>query len=165
MSVRSAPAGGATVGRSSVVSGDAMKLKILAIVALAVVGIGAVVLAAGGLPTSAAASTRYLTGTVQTGDVTDEVAATGSVATSASYGLTFGSPAHLATDSDAANGSTTWTVTEVKPKVGDTVKKGDVLAKADTTDLKRQLADATTAIETAKISLRAAKSDLSDAED
>ncbi|MFL5716553.1 MAG: efflux RND transporter periplasmic adaptor subunit [Chloroflexota bacterium] len=142
-----------------------MKLKILAIVALAVVGIGAVVLAAGGLPTSAAASTRYLTGTVQTGDVTDEVAATGSVATSASYGLTFGSPAHLATDSDAANGSTTWTVTEVKAKVGDTVKKGDVLARADTTDLKRQLADATTAIDTAKISLRAAKANLSDAED
>jgi macrolide-specific efflux system membrane fusion protein len=142
-----------------------MKLKILAIVALAVIGIGAVVVAAGGLPSSAAASTKYLTGTVQTGDVTDEVAATGTVATSASYGLAFGSPPHLATDTDAANGSSTWTVTEVKPKVGDTVKKGDVLAKADTTDLKRQLADATTAIETAKISLRAAKSDLSDAED
>ena len=141
-----------------------MKLKILAIVALAVVGIGAVVVAAGGLPSSAAASTRYLTGTVQTGDVTDEVAATGTVATSASYGLAFGSPAHLAsTTAAAANGSATWTVTEVKPKIGDTVKKGAVLAKADTTDLKRQLADATTAIDTAKISLRAAKTSLSDA--
>ena len=141
-----------------------MKLKILAIVALAVVGIGAVVVAAGGLPSSSAASTRYLTGTVQTGDVTDEVAATGTVATSASYGLAFGSPAHLASATAAAsNGSTTWTVTEVKPKVGDTVKKGAVLAKAETTDLRRQLADATTAIDTAKISLRAAKSSLSDA--
>ena len=141
-----------------------MKLKILAIVALVVVGIGAVVVAAGGLPSSAAASTRYLTGTVQTGDVTDQVAATGTVATSASYGLAFGSSAHLASDpAAAANGSTTWTVTEVKPKVGDTVKKGDVLAKADTADLKRQLADATTAVDTAKISLRAAKTTLSDA--
>jgi macrolide-specific efflux system membrane fusion protein len=141
-----------------------MKLKILAIVALAVVGIGAVVVAAGGLPSSSAASTRYLTGTVQTGDVTDQVAATGTVATSASYGLAFGSPAHLASDTAAAaNGSTTWTVTEVKPKIGDAVKKGEVLAQADTTDLKRQLADANTAIDTAKISLRAAKTTLSDA--
>ncbi|MFL5674584.1 MAG: efflux RND transporter periplasmic adaptor subunit [Chloroflexota bacterium] len=144
-----------------------MKLKILAIVALAVVGIGAVVVAAGGLPKSNAATTQYLTGTVQTGDVTDEVAATGTVATSASYGLAFGSPAHLAssTADSSGGGSTTWTVTEVKPKVGDTVKKGDVLAKADTADLKRQLADANTAIDTAKISLRAAKADLSDAND
>src|SRR3954452_12301122 len=100
-----------------------MKLKILAIVALAVIGIGAVVVAAGGLPSRAAASTKYLTGTVQTGDVTDEVAATGSRATSAPYGLPFGGPARLSTDTDAANGSTSWTVAEVNPKVGDTVKK------------------------------------------
>jgi macrolide-specific efflux system membrane fusion protein len=143
-----------------------MKLKILAIVAFAVVGVGAVVVAAGGLPRSAAANTQYLTGTVRTGNVTDDVAATGTVATSASYGLAFGGAAHLASaDATGSAGSTTWTVTEVTPKVGDTVKTGDVLAKADTTDLTRQLADATTAIETAKISLRAAKATLSDAKD
>jgi RND family efflux transporter MFP subunit len=141
-----------------------MKLKILAIVGLAVVGVGAAVVAAGGLPSSSAATTHYLTGAVVTGDVTEDVAATGSVATSASYGLSFGSPAHLA-GAAAANDSTTWTVTEVKVAAGDAVKKGDVLAKADTTDLKRQLTDATTAIDTAKISLRAAKADLSDALD
>ena len=128
-----------------------MKLKILAIVGLAVIGIGAVVVAAGGLPTSAATTTQYLTGTV---------------ATSASFGLAFGSPAHLASDTAAGNGSTTtWTATEVKPKVGDVVKKGDVLAKADTADLTRQLSDANNDIDSAKISLRAAKADLSDAED
>ena len=60
------------------------------------VGIGAVVVALGGLPTSDAATTQYLTGAVATGDVTDDVAATGTIATSASYGLSFGSPAHLA---------------------------------------------------------------------
>ena len=141
-----------------------MKLKILSIIGLAVVGIGAVVVAAGGLPSGNAATTQYLTGTVATGDVTEDVAATGTVATSASYGLSFGSPAHLAGAADA-DGSTAWTVTEVKVAAGDAVKKGDVLATADTTDLKRQLADATTAIDTAKISLRAAKADLSDAED
>ena len=59
-----------------------MKLKILAIVALAAVGIGAAFVAVGGLPSSAASTTQYLTGAVTTGDVTDEVAATGTVAAS-----------------------------------------------------------------------------------
>ena len=57
-----------------------MKLKILAILALAVVGVGAAFVALGGLPASASTTTRYLTGAVTTGDVTDDVAATGSVA-------------------------------------------------------------------------------------
>jgi len=133
-----------------------MRLKILAIVALGVVGVGAAFVAVGGLPASAASTTRYLTGLVATGDVTDDVAATGSVAASASYGLSFGSPAHLASASAASSsgsGSTTWNVTSLKVKVGDAVKKGAVLASADTTDLKRQLADATASIQSAKIQL------------
>ena len=141
-----------------------MKLKILAIVALAAVGVGAAFVAVGGLPASAASKTQYLTGAATTGDVADDVAATGTVATSASYGLAFGTPAHLA-GADAAAGSTTWTVTDLKVAVGDTVKKGDVLATADTTDLKRQLAAANTAVDTAKIQLRLAKASLTDAED
>jgi macrolide-specific efflux system membrane fusion protein len=137
-----------------------MKLKILAIVGLAVVGIGAVVLAAGGLPSSTAATTQYLTGTVSTGNVTQDVAATGSVAASESYGLSFGSAAHLA-GATAPAGSTTWTPTDVKVKVGDVVKQGDVLATADTKDLKRQLAEANRALDNANISYRQAKADLS----
>ena len=74
---------------------------------------------------------------------------------SASYGVAFGSPAHLASADARAAGSTTWTVTDLKVKVGDTVKKGQVLATADTADLKRQLADANTALDTAKIQLPA----------
>ena len=141
-----------------------MKLKILAIVALAVVGIGAAVVAVGGLPSSSAATTKYLTGAVAMGDVTNDVAATGSVASSASYGVAFGSPAHLAsTAAAAANGSTTWTATDVKVKVGDLVKKGQVLATADTTDLKQQLVAADIAIDNANINYRQAKSDLSTA--
>jgi len=141
-----------------------MKLKILAIVALAVVGIGAAVVAVGGLPSSSAATTKYLTGAVAMGDVTNDVAATGSVASSASYGVAFGSPAHLATTTAAAaNGSTTWTATDVKVKVGDLVKKGQVLATADTTDLKQQLVAADIAIDNANINYRQAKSDLSTA--
>ena len=141
-----------------------MKLKILAIVALAVVGIGAIVVAAGGLPTTSASTTQYLTGAATTGDVTNDVAATGTVAPSASYGVSFGAPAHLAGATTNA-GSTTWTVTDLKVKVGDTVKAGQVLATADTADLKRQLADAKTAVDTARIGLRAAKASLSDAND
>ena len=139
-----------------------MKLKILAIVALGVVGVGAAFVAVGGLPASAAAKTTYLTGAVTTGDVTDEVAATGSVAASASYGVSFGAPAHLA-GATTASGSTTWQVTSLKVKPGDTVKKGAVLATADTTDLKRQLADANTSLTTAKIQLAIAKTDRSNA--
>ena len=141
-----------------------MKLKILAIVVLAAVGVGAAFVAVGGLPASAADTSEYLTGAATTGDVADEVAATGTVATSASYGLAFGAPAHLAGD-DAAAGATTWPVTDVKVAVGDTVKKGDVLATADTTDLKRQLAAANTAVDTARIQLRMANASLSDAKD
>ncbi len=139
-----------------------MKLKILAIVGLAVVGIGAAVVAVGGLPSGKAATTQYLTGAVATGNVTQEVAATGSVASSASYGVTFGAPAHLA-GAAAASGSTTWTTTDVKVKVGDVVKKGQVLATADTSDLKQQLSAANIAIDNANISYRQAKSDLSTA--
>ena len=73
-----------------------MKLKILAIVALAVVGIGAAFVALGGLPASASATTQYLTGAVTTGDVSEDVAATGTLAATASYGVSFGSPARVA---------------------------------------------------------------------
>ena len=132
-----------------------MKLKILAIVALAVVGVGAAFVAVGGLPASAASTTQYLTGAATTGDVTDDVAATGTVATSASYGLAFGAPAHLASADAATAGSTTWTVTDLKVKVGDTVKKGARPRDRRHADLKRQLADANTAVDTAKIQLRA----------
>jgi macrolide-specific efflux system membrane fusion protein len=134
-----------------------MKLKILAIVALGVVGVGAAFVAVGGLPATAASTTRHLTGTVATGDVTDDVAATGSVASSASYGAAFGTPAHLAgataASSSSGSGSTTWRVTSLKVKVGDTVKTGAVLATADTTDLKRQLTDAAASVNSAKIQL------------
>lgn len=118
-----------------------MKFKILVIVVLAAVGIGAAFIALGGLPASTAATSKYLTSAATTGDVTDDVAATGTVAAASSYGLAFGSKAHLAGSSTGA-GSTTWTVTDLKVKVGDTVKTGDVLATADTTELTRQLQQA-----------------------
>jgi multidrug efflux pump subunit AcrA (membrane-fusion protein) len=138
-----------------------MKLKILAIVVLAAVGVGAAFVTLGGLPASAASTTQYLTGAVATGDVADDVAATGTVATTASYGVAFGAPTHLAGATTAAGGaSTTWTTTKVSVKVGDTVKKGAILATASTTDLERQLADASAALGSAKIQQTIATEDL-----
>jgi RND family efflux transporter MFP subunit len=138
-----------------------MKLKILAIVLLAVVGIGAAFVAIGGLPASAATTSQYLTSAAATGDVVDDVAATGTVAAGASYGVAFGAADHLA--GTAAAGSGTWTVKTVEVAVGASVKTGDVLATADTADLKRQLADATLSYDSAKLQLKIARKTLANA--
>ncbi len=142
-----------------------MKLKILAVVVLGAVGVGAAVFAMGGLSTSAASTTKYLTSAATTGDVTVDVAATGALEAQSSYGLVFGGDPYLITaTATAPNSTTTWPVKEVKVKVGDTVAKGDVLATGDTTDLKRNLANANNSLKSAQVSLRAAKTALSDAE-
>jgi macrolide-specific efflux system membrane fusion protein len=143
-----------------------MKLKILAVVALGAVGVGAAVFAMGGVSASAASTTQYLTSAATIGDVTDDVAATGALEAQSSYGLVFGSDPYLVTDTSTAPSSTTsWPVKDVKVKVGDTVAEGDVLATADTADITRDLANATNSLRSAQVSLRAAKTDLSDAED
>jgi len=141
-----------------------MKLKLLAIAVLVVVGVGAAYVAIGGLPTSAASTTRYLTGTASTGNVSDDVAATGTVATTASYGLAFGSPAHLASadsssssSSGSGGSSTTWNVTDVKVAVGDRVKAGQSLASASPADLKRQLANADATLGNARLQQQTAQ--------
>ena len=124
-----------------------MKLKILAIVALGVVGRRSRVRgrSAGSRP-ARRRRPSYLTGAVTTGDVTDEVAATGLGGGERVVWrrLRLAGPPRrcdaAATAARRRGGSTS-----VKVKVGDTVKKGAVLATADTTDLKRQLADANAA--------------------
>ena len=142
-----------------------MKLKILAIVALAAVGVGAAFVALGGLPASASTTTRYLTGAVDDRRRhrrrrRDRLGRRERVVRRG-----FGSPAHLAsaTAASGSGSSTTWTVTDVKVKVGDTVKKGAVLATADTADLKRQLADANTAVDDGQDPAPMAKASLTDA--
>ncbi len=143
-----------------------MKLKILAVVALGAVGVGAAVFAMGGLTANAANATEYLTSPATTGDVTDDVAATGSLAAQARYGLAFGADPFLVTEtSTAPTSTTTWSVKEVKVAVGDTVAAGDVLVTAETTDLDRELAAAQNTLASARVSLRAARSTLADAED
>src|SRR3990172_12592591 len=70
---------------------EIMKLKIAVIVGLVVLGVGAIAFVVA--PKGDTNAATYLTATVERGDVSDEVAATGSIAATARYGLAFRSPA------------------------------------------------------------------------
>lgn len=149
-----------------------MKLKLLAIVVLLVGAAGAIFVSVGGLPTSAAPNT-YLTSAAAVGNISDDIAATGTIAASTSYGLTFGAAAQLVTAatttaattaSTTSASSTTWLVSSVAAKVGDTVKKGAALAVGDTTDLKAQLTAATATRRSAELQQLLAKTQLTTAE-
>ena len=145
-----------------------MKVKLLLVVALVVVGAAAVYVSMGGLPASAASTTRYLTADAAMGDVTDEVAATGTVAPTSTYGVAFGQPAHLASDSSTSStgaGAATYPVRTVDVAVGDVVKKGQLLATASGADLREALDQAANSWRVAKLQLTTAKQTLSDAED
>jgi RND family efflux transporter MFP subunit len=118
-----------------------MKLKVFAILLLLVVGGGAVIVAMGGLPRSAAAAVTYLSSPATVTDVSNDVAATGSIAAATSWNLAFGSApttgdASSSSDSSSSSSSSngastgTWTVAKVVVKVGDTVKEKQVLATA-----------------------------------
>jgi macrolide-specific efflux system membrane fusion protein len=132
-----------------------MRLKLLAVIGLLLVGGAALFMALGGLPTSAAATTTYLTSTASVTDVTADVAATGAIASSKSWALVFGA----APDSTASQSGSpsSWVVSEVKVKVGDQVKKGAVLATAKNADLNASIASATNKVTTATIQVAIAQ--------
>ena len=134
-----------------------MKTKIVAVLVLVAVGAGAIYVSLGGLSAQAASPTTYLTATATTGDVTDDVAATGTLDASTRYGLVFGADPYLVTSSSTApQVSAKYPVTKVDVKVGDPVKKGQVVASADTTDLKRQLEAANNTLVSARVGVNAA---------
>lgn len=148
-----------------------MRLKLLAIVGLLVVAGGAVVASMGGLAPAATASTTLLTATASIADVTDEIAATGTVEAVSQAVLRFGAAASiLAGDADPASASpgessnVTWPVKAVNVAVGDTVKQGDVLATADDADLEAQIADATRSAKSAALQLKIAQENRADAD-
>ena len=132
-----------------------MKLKLVAILGLLVVGGFAVFVTLGGLPGNAAASTTYLTARAAVADVTDDIAATGAIASSTSWKLVFGAAAG-ATPSGQNGSPATWHVTTVKAKVGDRVKKGEVLATATNASLQAAIATASNNVTTATIQLATA---------
>jgi RND family efflux transporter MFP subunit len=138
--------------------------KAFATVGLVVVGVAAVVYAMGGLGPQQAAATQYLTATASSADVNQEVAATGSIGPSSSTALAFGATDWDADDTASApTQQTVYDVATVKVAVGDTVKKGDVLATADTSDLRAQLTQAKNSLESAVLSLRSAEKAVTDA--
>jgi macrolide-specific efflux system membrane fusion protein len=140
-----------------------VKLKLFVILVLLAAGGAAIFVSIGGLPAggSSAAGT-YLTATAATGDVTDEVAATGTIASTATYVLGFGTAPRLS-GGTATAGAGTWLVEKVDAAVGQAVKKGDVLATASTADLRRQLLAADSSLAVAGISQRQAKDTLDNA--
>lgn len=143
-----------------------MRRKVLALVVLVALGVGALAISVGGVGAQATTATDYLTAEASIGDVIDEVAATGALAASASYGLTFGAPPYLLTeDAEPPGSDATWPVTDVRVKPGDQVTAGQVLAAADTTDIRRELARAHADVKSANLQLRIAKEQLADARD
>ena len=143
-----------------------MKRKLLALVVLVAVGIAALAVTFGGLGAAAATTNQYLSSQATVGTVSDEVAATGSLAAATTYGLVFGTDPYLVTGSETAPQATrTWPVTDVRVKPGETVKAGQVLATAATADAQRDLASATTDFRTASLNLVTAKQGLTDARD
>jgi len=140
-----------------------VKLKVFVILVLVAAGGAAVFVSLGGLPAGGStAAATYLTATAATGDVTDEVAATGTIASTATYVLGFGTAPRLS-DGTASAGSGTWLVETVDVSVGQAVKQGDVLATASTADLQDQLKIAELSLASAGISERQAKAALDDA--
>lgn len=147
-----------------------MKWKLLAIVAL-LAGSGlAVASSLGAFGASPSAASTFLTAQAAVADVVDEVAATGTVASTTTYDLAFGSaPSTTGASSDASSasngqGSTvTWPVVTVGVKVGDRVTKGQVLATASTTGLQSQIDDAVRDYRTAEIQLAQAQTQLDSA--
>lgn len=154
-----------------------MRLKLTAIVVLLLVGGVAVAASLGVFSPPANAASSLLTATASTADVTDEIAATGTVEAAWQYQLSFGAAAvetagsssSTSSDSSASNGAgstaVTWPVSAVKVAVGDHVTKGQVLAIADPSDLQAQIADAKRSASSAAIQLNQARSDKANASD
>ena len=134
-----------------------MKLRLLAVIGLIAIGIGAIGVAVIGPSFGSSSSTQYLTATATQENVVATSVATGNVAPSATYGLSFGNQPQLvasssSSSSGSAGGSSTWLVKTVNATVGQAVKKGQVLAVADSSSV-----NATLAIAKANLSVAQAK--------
>jgi macrolide-specific efflux system membrane fusion protein len=143
-----------------------MRAKLIALAVLIVVGAGALAVSVGGFEANPATATEYLTTEAAVGDVTDEVAATGSLASASTYGLAFGSAPYVIEDGNEAPASdTTWPVTGVAVKPGDSVTAGQTLARASETTVRRELARANADLKSAALQHKIAKEQRADALD
>jgi len=149
-----------------------MRLKVIAIVVLLLVAGGAVLASLGVFTPSTGSATTFLTTAAAVTDVTDEIAATGTVEAVSKYFLAFGQPAVAVDGASTADGSqggdataasVTWPVLTLAVTVGDRVTAGETLATADTSDLEARIADATRAAKSAALQLKQAETDRSNA--
>ncbi len=137
-----------------------MRLKLLAVVLLFAIGVGAAGFVVFGPTLGSTDGSRFITAAAAREDVIASAVATGSVGPSATYGLAFGrdpaiagSSSSSSSSSNGTGGSTTWTVTRVDVVVGDNVTKGEVLAAADADDAQLQLSIAQANLATAEAKL------------
>lgn len=144
-----------------------MRWKLVAIIAFLAVAGGALAVSFGAFTPSATSAADLLTATAGVADVTDEVAATGTIAATESYATAFGTDPWVAGETADSAESTTpadsdiaWRVTSVGAGVGAVVKAGDVLARADSNDLDAQIEDARRSVESARLGVVEAKNDL-----
>lgn len=142
-----------------------MKLKLAAVAVLAVVGVGALLYSVGVIGVSAAPTAEYITTPAARGDVTDDIAATGSLEPASRTGLAFGVDPFLVADEGGPESPGTFRVTSIDVAVGDRVAAGDVLATADTSNLQRDLEVATNDLLSARINLTVAEDAYDDAVD
>jgi RND family efflux transporter MFP subunit len=138
------------------------RLRILLVIVLLVVGVGAVTLALNGRSGGTTAANQFITVAAARRDVIDSAVADGSVSASRSYALFFGSaPVPMAgsstSSSSGSGGSMAWHVKQVKVAVGDTVSTGQVLAIASTAELTTQLDTTRRQLRTAQLRVDAAQ--------
>jgi RND family efflux transporter MFP subunit len=144
-----------------------MKTK-LAAIALILVGLGAIGFSVVGWPSlSGSSASKYITSTVTVGAVSAQSVANGTIGASTVYGLKFGlapdvvsSAAMTAGSAGSAASSTslTWPVKTVSVTTGQTVKKGDVLATADSSAATIQVYTAQASVDTLTTRLKNDKS-------
>ena len=143
-----------------------MRRKLLAIAVLVALGVGALAITVGGVGAQATTANDYLTSQAAIGDVTDQVAATGTLAAATTYGLVFGEAPYLASgDAQAPTSTETWPVSNVAVKAGDHVTAGQVLATADTTQIRREFSRANSDLNAANLQRKIANDQLADALD
>jgi multidrug efflux pump subunit AcrA (membrane-fusion protein) len=138
----------------------------LAAIALILVGVGAVALSIIGPNLGGSSSSKYITSTVTVGSVTATSVANGTVAASTVYGLKFGAAPDVVSSAGTTSGTggstgnsptgtstLAWPVKTVTAAVGQSVKKGAVLAVADDAASQIQLTSAQATLSAAQTKL------------
>jgi membrane fusion protein, macrolide-specific efflux system len=153
-----------------------MRFQLIGAALLVVIGIGAIVFVVVRPGAASGSDTQYLTAQVTREDVTDDVAANGTLEPVTRYSLSFGSPPQTlaassanSNSSSASNGNgsgnstVSWPVTAVKVSIGQGVTKGAVLATASAAAVSQQLTQVGYQLAVAQVQLAQATSDLSTA--